>query len=74
MENDKKYKFTTFPDKGKRGKPKTYFKAEEDLTKDELELLYQQFAGAWDYQPLKNKNRFIRWLVEEGNKLYKGKA
>lgn len=74
MANDKKYKFTTVPDKGKRGKPKTYFKSEEDLTKDELELLYQQFASAWDYQPLKNKNRFIRWLVEEGNKLHKGKA
>lgn len=66
--SNKKYKFIT----AKPGKkPVTYFKAEEELEDHELESLYQQFASGWDFQPLKNKNRFIRWLVKEGDKLHK---
>jgi len=66
--SNQKYKFTT----AKPGKkPVTYFKAEEELDEKERDLLYQNFAREWDYQPMNNKNRFIRWLVKEGDKLHK---
>jgi len=66
--SNKKYKFVT----AKPGKkPVTYFKAEEELEDHELESLYQQFACNWDFQPLKNKNRFLQWLITESAKLKK---
>lgn len=59
----KKYSFTTFYDKGPlKGRQKTYRKDEHELTEEETEILYQQFAQAWDYLPLKCKNRFMKWL------------
>lgn len=65
---NKKYKFIT----AKPGKlVVTYFKAENELEDHELESLYQQFAAAWDFQPMKNKNRFLQWLITEGAKLKK---
>lgn len=66
MAQNQKYKFVT----AKPGKkPKTYFKSEDDLEEEEFELLYQEFARAWDFQPVKNKNRFLKWLVEQSNNL-----
>jgi hypothetical protein len=48
----------------KSGAKKEYRKDEHELEEEELETLYQQFAGMWDFQPLKNKNRFMKWLRE----------
>ena len=48
----------------KSGAKKTYYKGEHELTDDEHEILYQNFARHWDSLPLKAKNRFMKWLRE----------
>lgn len=55
----KKYAFTRFT---KSGAKKEYRKNEDELEDHELESLYQQFAQAWDFQPVLNKNKFMGWL------------
>ena len=60
---EKKYMFTTFHDKGPlKGKQKKYRKDEHELTKDEMNILYEDFARHWDFIPLECKNRFMKWL------------
>jgi len=55
------YAFTNI---SKSGSKKTYYKSEAELTDNEHEILYQDFARHWDFIPLKTKNRFMKWLRE----------
>ena len=52
-----------------KGKKKPYQKLERDLTKDEHNVLYEQFAQTWDQTTTYTKNRFIAWLNTEFAKL-----
>ena len=66
-EKKKKYIFT----RNKNGKTANYYKDEHELTKNEHEMLYQDFAQHWDNIPLKAKNRFLQWVVDETAKAKK---
>lgn len=59
----KPYVFTKIYDKGPlKGKTQQYRKDENELTKNEYDILYQDFARHWDSLPLKCKNKFMKWL------------
>lgn len=62
------YGFTEFNKYFKNGR--TYRKHVSDLTKEELNLLHDAFTNHWNGLPIKLKNRFIKWLTSESNKLY----
>lgn len=62
------YGFVTFDKKLKVAK--RYRRTAGELEKEELDLLYADFANHWNALPLKARNRFIKYLTKESKKLH----